>query len=516
MYWHIEKYDEQYAIGVDAIMPCLLIPGWSVGSDIFEWLLPGLAQHFVVSCADVKAYPELANKDSFIAELAAAILTPTWIIGWSLGGNIALDLAVQYPDKVLGLCLLSTTPRFIEDENWSVGMAVDVFEKFQQGLAANVTKMLHRFDLLQSKDDKYSDSLRYALGEYRAQQKPLPVEDLQRGLDLLQNYDQRDLIRTIQQPMLWCFGSTDTLVNSDTVEEIRQILPLVNIEVFHQTAHLPFLTATDHFFKALLQLFDKNQLLMEKHKVAKAFSKAAKSYDQSARLQQWVAGRMIEKVNVVDGILLDAGCGTAYWTTQLAEKADTVIGLDMAEGMLQYGKSKYRNISYWLGADLELLPLSDGSVSQIFSSLSVQWCHDMHQLLDEWYRILKPGGKAYIATLGPQTLFELRESWSKVDSYNHVNYFLSSDKICEQVGLSRFTLKELQIEHKVIRYETLMALMKDLKNIGAQTVMHGGIKSLMGKSRFIQAQNAYEEYRDHVGLLPATYEVIFLCLEKQQ
>ena len=516
MYWRVEKYDEKYAVGVDVVTPCLLIPGWSMGSDIFEWLLPGLAQHFKVNCAEVTAYPDLSDRNQFIAELAAAIDEPIWLIGWSLGGNIALDLAEQYPNKVLGLCLLSTTPQFVESHHWPVGIPADIFDKFKQGLLVNPKKVLRRFDLLQSKNDSQGQALHHALSEYRAQQELLSAEDLQRGLELLASYDQRELIKTITQPMLWCFGEADAVVNVYTAEEIRKAISKVDIEVFRLASHLLFLTSTDHFFKALLHLLHKEDMQNEKQKVAKSFSRAAESYDKSARLQQWVAGHLIEKVDVTDGTLLDAGCGTAYWTTQLVDKAETVVGLDMAQGMLQYGKNKYQNISHWVGADLESLPLADCSVSQIFSSLSVQWCHDMHQFLEEWYRVLKPGGKAYIATLGPQTLFELRESWDKVDSYNHVNHFLSSDKICEQVGLSHFILKELKVEHKVIRYETLMALMKDLKNIGAQTVVHGGVKSLMGKSRFIQAQNAYEKYRDHVGLLPATYEVVFLHLEKHQ
>ena len=57
--------------------------------------------------------------------------------------------------------------------------------------------------------------------------------------------------------------------------------------------------------------------------------------------------------------------------------------------------------------------------------------------------------------------------------------------------------------------------MRDLKKIGAQTVVQGGIKGLMGKQRLQKAEQAYEVYRDSLDMLPATYEVIFISLEKE-
>ena len=514
MYWSFELFDKKYAINHDATTPCLLIPGWGMRGDVFEWLLPGLAQYFVVTTSDIVHYPAVDQKQQFIDELANSIDEPTWIIAWSLGGNFAIELAQQYPEKVLGLCLVSTTPKFINDEHWDVGMPQASWDKFFDGVASNPEKALRRFDALQVRDDADEKNLQHALSEYRRLQESYSQQDLVNGLQLLESFDQRDMLDTLRIPTLWCFGEVDAITNVYTAEEVRQLMPKADIEVFRLVAHLPFLTSTDHFFKSLLDTRFKEDVQNEKIKVAKSFSKAAESYDQSARLQQWVAGQLIEKIEPCDGVLLDAGCGTAYWTTQLVDKAESVVALDIADGMLRYGKKRYDNIDYWLDADLESLPLDDCSMTTIFSSLSVQWCNDMHKFLFEWHRVLKPGGRAYIATLGPKTLFELRESWEKVDSYKHVNDFLPSDKICEQVSHSPFYLKQLKVEHKVIRYDALMDLMKDLKNIGAQTVMNGGVKSLMGKSRFQKAQEAYEVHRDHVGLLPATYEVIFLVLEK--
>lgn len=513
--WQLTRYDEKYAISQNAEVPCLLLPGWSVGSDIFEWLLPGLAQHFVVDRADIATLNADVTIETLVDALAEKLTQPAWLIGWSMGGNIALELALRYPEKVAGLCLLATSPSFVTREHWPQAMAHNTFAQFQAGLAASEEKTLKRFDLLQTQGDSQEKNLRRALRDYRAQQHLPHQAELAHGLSLLAAFDSSRQLAQLSVPSLWFFGENDALVNANVAETIRQQLPQAEVEVLPGVAHLPFLTATDPIFARLLEAFEKQQERQDKQKVAASFSRAAPNYDASAKLQQWVAGNLFERVPASSGRLLDAGCGTAYWTTRLAEKADEVVALDLAEGMLHYGRREYKNIRHWLAGDLEQLPLADNSVDTIFSSLAVQWCGDLHHCLAEWHRVLKPGGQALFSTLGPKTLYELRDSWGQADNYRHVNHFLAADTVYEQVGQSPLLLKSIKVEKKLVRYSTLKALMKDLKNIGAQTVLQGGVKGLMGKSRFQKAEAAYEQYRDHLKLLPATYEVIFVSLQKR-
>ncbi len=512
--WEINAFTEKYAIASDATARCLLIPGWSFNSDIYEWLLPGLAQHFVVSTANCMSIPQTTSAKQLVDALESKITEPAWIIGWSLGGNIAIELAHRFPQKVLSLCLLSTTPLFIDKDDWLVGMAREVFVKFQQGLLENCDKTLRKFDLLQTRADAEEKSLRHALEQYRLQQKMLPVADLSQGLKILGDFDQRAILTELSQPMLWCFGEMDAVVNVYTAQEIKSIIPTARIEVFRYAAHLPFLTHTDKFFKALIDLLHKADRQHEKKKVADSFSRAAASYDQSANLQQAVAENLLASVEKSTGILLDAGCGTGYWAEHLADRAEIVVALDMAHGMLEYGRKHYHAIQRCVESDLEVLPFAHHAITQIFSSLAVQWCTHPEVFLEEWHRVLKPGGKAYIATLGENTLYELRNSWREADSFKHVNNFLSVDAIFEAINDSPFTIASYKVEDKTLHYDTLKALMYDLKNIGAQTVVQSDVKGLMGKERFARVEQAYNAYRDKSGRLPATYEVIYLVLEK--
>jgi len=50
--WRVNTYTEEYASNNPALPACLLLSGWGFDTAIFEWLLPGLAQHFRVYTAD--------------------------------------------------------------------------------------------------------------------------------------------------------------------------------------------------------------------------------------------------------------------------------------------------------------------------------------------------------------------------------------------------------------------------------------------------------------------------------
>ena len=75
-------------------------------------------------------------------------------------------------------------------------------------------------------------------------------------------------------------------------------------------------------------------------------------------------------------------------------------------------------------ADSYQLPLKSNSVDFVVSNLMMQWCSDLKTLFYECHRVLKPQGLILFTTFGPETLKELKRSWSVVDSSPHVNEFI--------------------------------------------------------------------------------------------
>jgi len=264
---------------------------------------------------------------------------------------------------------------------------------------------------------------------------------------------------------------------------------------------------------------------IDKSRVANSFSKAAITYDSAAALQRTVGYELLKLLKLIElhdskklaiQQILDLGCGTGYFSEQLLLRYPTsrLVGLDIAEGMLVHARQRHRSTRlHWLCADAENISLADNSVELIYSSLAIQWCENLPQLFSEISRVLTSGGVALIATLGPASLFELKEAWAGIDSHVHVNSFVPLDVLLASLPGS-LSLEVCQQQTRVLEYHKLQELTSDLKKIGAHNMNSGESKGLTGRAKVSQFKQNYERFRQSNGKLPASYEVYYLQLKK--
>jgi malonyl-CoA O-methyltransferase len=248
---------------------------------------------------------------------------------------------------------------------------------------------------------------------------------------------------------------------------------------------------------------------LDKAQVKGSFAQAATTYDAVADLQRRVGQGLLAKIvaNDLTGIVLDVGCGTGFLTSELAD-CEHVIGLDIALPMLQATRKKIAAQKLWLlCADAERLPFAEQAVNHIVSNLALQWCEDLVRVFTDFKRVLKPDGQLLFSTFGSQTLQELKAAWAKVDDYSHVNQFYNASEIVD--FLQRVGFKQIETDRKIYlsQYESVLALMRELKAIGAHNVMRGRRKSITGKAKMRTMIAEYENLRSE-GLIPATFEII--------
>jgi malonyl-CoA O-methyltransferase len=163
------------------------------------------------------------------------------------------------------------------------------------------------------------------------------------------------------------------------------------------------------------------------------------------------------------------------------------------------------NVRY-LCADAENLPIRDAEFDFVTSSLALQWCDDLSRPIKEIKRVLTLQGVAYISTLLDGSLHELRSAWAQVDSHQHVNMFKSLKRVNIALAQSGIENHQLDLRKITVWYETAIALMKDLKGIGANHVgnrNHG----LVSRNAICAVEREYQNFRNSAGLLPATYQV---------
>lgn len=262
-----------------------------------------------------------------------------------------------------------------------------------------------------------------------------------------------------------------------------------------------------------------NEGVISKSRVAESFSRCAASYDSVAQLQRDIGHQLLKQMpEDTPQRLLDLGSGTGYFADQLRKfyPQAAICCLDIAQGMLAYARTN-RPVDncHWLCGDAEQLPLVDNSIDRLFSSLAIQWCERPDRLFAEIQRTLAPGGEAFIATLGPQTLYELRDAWAAVDNDTHVNRFLPLEQLTVDINASGLQLCAAHTDYQVLCYPQLRELTYELKHLGAHNMNQGQPTGLTGRQRIVAFKAAYEQFRDAQGQLPATYQVYYLHLRKE-
>ncbi|WP_343034886.1 malonyl-ACP O-methyltransferase BioC [Aromatoleum diolicum] len=261
-----------------------------------------------------------------------------------------------------------------------------------------------------------------------------------------------------------------------------------------------------------------------KQSVRKAFDRAAESYDSAAAVQREICHRLAalssaQRPATPVRRVLDAGCGTGYGLHLLAgEYPDAeLIALDFAPAMLARVTSAaegHRAIVP-LCADLEALPLASGAIDAIWSSLALQWC-DPSLTLAELARVLRPGGIAWIATLGPRTLWELREAFATVDQAEHVIRFHPAEQWIEHARRAGFSLRSQDQRPAFALAADLRSLLRDIKAIGAHHVGEERRRQPLGRAAWRALEACYEAHRRDDGMFPATYDLILLALKKPE
>ncbi len=239
--------------------PLVLLHGWAMHSGIWGALVPRLAARFRVHAVDLPGHGYSASSSPFTLDGAVAAVGsaleaergPLAVLGWSLGGQVAMRWAVSEPARVGRLALVCTTPRFVSGDDWPHAPSPETLARFGDELNVAWKLTVQRFLTLQMRGSEHG---RAALAELRhqvyARGEPSPAA-LSGALDALMTADLRDDIAGAEQPAIVVSGGRDTLTLPGAGRWLAENLPNARFALIPGAAHAPFLSHSEVFDAAL-------------------------------------------------------------------------------------------------------------------------------------------------------------------------------------------------------------------------------------------------------------------------
>lgn len=113
--------------------------------------------------------------------------------------------------------------------------------------------------------------------------------------------------------------------------------------------------------------------------------------------------------------VLDVACGTGVVTRLAAERVapdGTVAGLDVNPGMLAVAQPLASSAPVpirWYETSAEAMPLPDAAFDVVLCQLALMFMPDKRAALREMYRVLEPGGRAFITVPSPTRFFNVMD-----------------------------------------------------------------------------------------------------------
>jgi len=252
-----------------------LLHGWGLNSAIWAPVETELANHFKLWMVDLPGFggspwhgeSDFYKANNWLAEnLFPRIGQPCHLLGWSLGGLIATDLAVRHPEHIKSLTLVASSPKFVSSpepgdslepgdspepenspepdrsHNWP-GIKPQLLEEFTSQLEHDFAATVDRFLSVQALGSpKAREEIKTMRTLLKSRPAPAP-EALRAGLQWLAEVDLRQQ-QAEYSPVQRIFGRRDSLVPAALATQAGDI-------VFQKSAHAPFITEPELFVQTV-------------------------------------------------------------------------------------------------------------------------------------------------------------------------------------------------------------------------------------------------------------------------
>jgi len=245
--------------------PLVLIMGLRRNVEWWYRQIPALSEHFQVIAFDnrgagrsdkpVMEYAIRLFADDTAGLMDALDISTAHILGISMGGYIAQELALNYPAKVENLVLGCTGCG--GDRN--VSMSPERMEKFTANKGLNPEEILRKDmdiyfsdDYIVQRTEIIEEFVEISMRYYQ------PADAFFRQFDACLRHDTGDRLNQIAAPALIMTGDDDPLVPPQNSHVLKNLIAGAELSVFAGGRHCFFMEEADRFNKEAVDFLKAN------------------------------------------------------------------------------------------------------------------------------------------------------------------------------------------------------------------------------------------------------------------
>ncbi|MES2960978.1 MAG: alpha/beta fold hydrolase [Pseudomonadota bacterium] len=188
------------------------------------------------------------NVEKLFAEIATQKLNPEILIGWSLGGQLAVRLIEK---KILTpklLILIAPPFQMLKDSRIHAGMSQNAFDEFYGNFVKAPTQTLKQFSILTAMNDRSAKEIAKTLDI-----NDKNFEQLKFWLEELSRFSCFDVDFSNMPRTLFFQGAGDMIVHASQAEYFKERIKNFRLEIFNNCGHAPHLSDVEKLRKIIAE-----------------------------------------------------------------------------------------------------------------------------------------------------------------------------------------------------------------------------------------------------------------------
>jgi 3-oxoadipate enol-lactonase len=255
---HHQVTDDGVEFSVDGQgPPVVLIAGWGQPAAVWMGVLPRLTGRFSCITLDNRGLDTVGDRrepvtisgmgDDVAAAVRAAGLGPAAVLGWSMGGAVAQDVAHRHPDVVSALVLLSTSARRTSVQRLWTRARLALADADVEAEAVEAAALPWMFSPAVCSDGERVLNLARA----NAAGAAAGARGLRAQAMALDAFDARDWLPQLSVPTLVLVGVEDILTPVDLAIELATSIPAAHLKILPKGGHAVILEQTHEVLSAV-------------------------------------------------------------------------------------------------------------------------------------------------------------------------------------------------------------------------------------------------------------------------